>query len=126
MLPVKCATSHMSMSRRMPKLKGISKIAPWCFCIPALHSSWAMLIESQPPVPFELGVVAYIGYAWHTSERVQILEVPAHRPIRIEQFRNLLYWNEDDKVPHRKRREPVGIKIECDTICRIGKRSLLA
>ena len=40
-----------------------------------------MLIESQPLVPFELGVIAYIGYAWHTSELGQILEVPAHRPI---------------------------------------------
>ena len=79
MLLVKCATSQMSMSRRMSKLQRISDFFPWIFCILVFYLLWTIRFESYSLEPFELGVVAYIGYVWHTSEReLQLLRLIQH------------------------------------------------
>lgn len=85
MLLVNCATSQMSMSRRMSKLQRLSEYANWCFCIFVPYVFWTLLSGlsglsgSHSLEPFELGVMAYIGYSWHTSEReLQLLRLIQH------------------------------------------------
>jgi|GEM_PF-3384416 len=79
MLLVKCATSQMSMTKRMSKLQRISEIAHWCFCIFVPYVFWTLLPGSHSLEPFELGVMAYIAYVWHTSEReLQLLRLIQH------------------------------------------------
>jgi hypothetical protein len=79
MLLVKCATSQMVHGRRMTRLQRLSGIAHGCFCIFVPYVFWTLLSPSNSLEPFELGVMAYIGYSWHTSEReLQLLRLIQH------------------------------------------------
>ena len=79
MLLVNCATSQMSMSRRMSKLQHISALVTWSFYAFVSLILWEKWFESHWPGPFKLCGVAYAAYLWHTSEReLQLLRLIQH------------------------------------------------
>lgn len=79
MLLVNCATSQISMSRRMSKLQRISALVPWVFYVLVFFMIWEIRFEQHSPGPYELCIVAYGAYLWHTSEReLQLLRLIQH------------------------------------------------
>jgi len=79
MLLVNCATSQISMSRRMSKLQRICAVFPWVFYVLFPFILWERAVNPSPPGPYDLCILAYCAYVWHTSEReLQLLRLIQH------------------------------------------------